>query len=83
MPMPVAIRSKVRGQNIRLPASYLNYYLANEVVLMPSYGSSRDAAAAAILGKAFPDRRIVLIDCRDLVYGAGTLHCITQQQPAI
>ncbi|MBI4471613.1 MAG: agmatine deiminase family protein, partial [Acidobacteria bacterium] len=82
-PMPAPIERRVRGQDVRLPASYLNFYIANQAVLIPAYGAETDPIATRILARAFPERTIVPIDCRDLVYGAGTLHCITQQQPAI
>ncbi len=64
-----------------LPASYANFYIANRVVLMPSFGGARDAQARDILAKCFPSRTVVPIPCQDLVYGMGTLHCISQQQP--
>lgn len=67
----------------RLPASYANFYVANEVVLVPVFACSEDAAACAILADCFSGRRIVPIDCRVLVAGLGALHCLTQQVPAI
>jgi agmatine deiminase len=67
----------------RLPASYANFYIANEIVLMPSYGSSKDDIAAAILADCFPGRRVQPIDCRALVAGLGALHCLTQQIPVM
>jgi agmatine deiminase len=69
--------------SVRLPASYANFYIANDVVLMPAFDCPADAAASAILGDCFPGRRIVPIDCRALVAGLGALHCLTQQVPAI
>ena len=67
----------------RLPATYANFLVLNGAVLMPAFGQPmRDAEAAAVLRGCFPGRRIVPIDCRDLVVGLGTLHCISQQQPA-
>ena len=66
----------------RLPASYANFYVANEVVLVPAFGAAADAAAASLLGDCFPGRRMVPIDCRHLVVGLGGLHCLTQQVPA-
>ncbi len=66
----------------RLPASYANFYVANGVVLLPVFGHRHDARAEAVLAKCFPGRRIVPIRCEDLVYGMGTLHCVTQQQPS-
>ncbi|HEY3758003.1 MAG TPA: agmatine deiminase family protein [Opitutaceae bacterium] len=79
LPMP-APRS-FRGQ--RLPASYANFLVINGAVLMPAFRQpKRDAAAAEILADCFPKREIVPIDCLELVWGLGTLHCISQQQPA-
>jgi agmatine deiminase len=70
-------------QGTRLPASYANFYIANEVVLVPAYGGDRDAQAQAILADCFPGRRIQGIDCRALVAGLGALHCLTQQVPVM
>jgi agmatine deiminase len=78
LPMPSRIMRK--GQ--RLPASYANFYVANTVVLLPIYNDSNDAWAASVLKEAFPGRRIVSIDCRELIWGLGAFHCLTQQQPA-
>lgn len=78
LPMP----SKILREGLRLPASYANFYIANTVVLMPSYADPNDKWAATILQNAFPDRRIVPIDCCELVWGLGAFHCLTQQQPA-
>jgi agmatine deiminase len=76
MPSPVYFNKK------RLPASYANFYVANAGVLVPVFNDRNDATALKILEQAFPERRIVPIYCRDLVWGLGALHCITQQQPA-
>ncbi|NNF52578.1 MAG: agmatine deiminase family protein, partial [Gammaproteobacteria bacterium] len=78
LPMPAAIYHE--GQ--RLPASYANFYIANNVVLMPAFDSPSDAIAQARLAECFSSRRIVPIDCRDLVWGLGAIHCLTQQLPA-
>lgn len=67
----------------RLPASYTNFYIGNESVLVPTFDSVNDEEALEIIGDSFPDRRVVGIDCRDLIYGFGAIHCITQQQPAL
>ena len=83
MPMPPVIRSKVRGENTRLPASYLNFYVANNVVLVPTYGSRDDRVALKIIQKQFPRRKAIGIDCKDLIYGMGAIHCVVQQQPAV
>ena len=65
----------------RLPASYANFYVANEIVLVPVFNDPRDREALNTLAKLFPSRRMVPIYCRDLVLGLGTLHCMTQQEP--
>ncbi len=66
-----------------LPASYANFLVINGAVLMPAFRQPRrDAAAAEILAGCFPGREIIPIDCLDLVWGLGTIHCLTQQQPA-
>jgi agmatine deiminase len=65
----------------RLPASYANFYIANNVVLAPVFGHVNDASALETLGHLFPDRRVVGINCEPLVWGMGTIHCVTQQQP--
>jgi agmatine deiminase len=67
----------------RLPASYANFYIANGAVLVPVFGCSQDDAACAIIRGCFPARRVVPVDCRVLVAGLGTLHCLTQQVPAV
>jgi agmatine deiminase len=67
----------------RLPASYANFYIANELVLLPCYSGKNDDAARGILADCFPGRRVVPIDCRPLVVGLGALHCLTQQIPVI
>ncbi len=76
MPEPVYFA----GQ--RLPASYANFYIANNLVLVPTFGDKNDAPALCALEALFRDRAVVGIPCRDLVLGLGTLHCMTQQQPA-
>ena len=65
----------------RLPASYANFYIANELVLLPTYDPARDEEATATLAALFPGREIVGIDCTDLVWGLGAFHCVTQQWP--
>lgn len=67
---------------VRLPASYANFYIANEAVLVPTFNDERDRAALGILAGLFPTRRVVGIHAVDLVWGLGTLHCLTQQEPA-
>jgi agmatine deiminase len=76
--MPKAVM--FRGQ--RLPASYANFYIANGLVLMPTFHDANDRVALGVLAEAFPDREVIGIHAVDLVWGLGTLHCMTQQQPA-
>jgi len=78
LPMPPAM--DYEGQ--RLPVSYANFYIANGVVLLPGFAAPSDAAAAAVLQPLFPTRRVVVINCTDLVWGLGAIHCVTQQWPA-
>lgn len=79
LPMPDAVT--LEGQ--RLPASYANFYVANGLVLVPVFGCDRDADALTILEGCFPGRRVVGIDCRDVVVGLGALHCLSQQVPRL
>ena len=76
LPRPVVFR----GQ--RLPASYANFYIANNLVLVPTFHDPRDRVALNILAEVFPGREVIGIHSVDLVWGLGTLHCMTQQQPA-
>lgn len=66
---------------IRLPASYANFYIANEAVLVPTFNDENDRIALGILAELFPKRKIIGIHAVDLVWGLGTLHCLTQQEP--
>lgn len=77
LPMPDAV--VLDGQ--RLPASYANFYIGNRVVLLPQFGCPQDAAARQALERLCPGREVVGIDCRDLIWGLGAFHCLTQQQP--
>jgi agmatine deiminase len=79
LPMPPAMHHD--GQ--RLPASYANFYIANEVVLLPAYHPPTDQSARDTLQHCFPTRRVVPVDSRDLVWGLGSFHCVTQQWPAL
>jgi len=65
----------------RLPASYANFYIANKTVLVPTFNDANDRIALNTLAECFPDRRVVGINCVELVWGLGTLHCMTQQEP--
>lgn len=78
VPMP----GVVTCQGQRLPASYANFYIANGKVLVPTYRHANDARALAILQDLFPDRRVVGIDSTHLIWGLGSFHCLTQQEPS-
>lgn len=79
LPMP----KKMLREGLRLPASYANFYIANTCVLVPTFADSNDETALSVLRGCFPDRRVIGIDCRELIWGLGTFHCLTQQQPAV
>ena len=70
---------RVGDEEVRLPASYTNFYIGNRTVLVPVFGDENDERALAILKGLFPDRDVVGIDCRAMVFGLGTIHCISQQ----
>jgi agmatine deiminase len=78
LPMPAPVYFEGR----RLPASYANFYIANEIVLVPVFNDPNDRVALDILADLFPDRDVVPIYCGDLIWGFGAIHCMTQQQPA-
>jgi len=67
----------------KAPASYTNFYIANKIVLAPIYSDPNDKNALKIIQSCFPNRKIMGIDCRDLIYGGGSIHCMTQQQPKL
>src|SRR5581483_7378612 len=77
IPMP----GSVAYGGARLPASYANFYIANEAVLVPTYDHPNDRRALGLLGELFPGRNVVAIPCVPLVIGLGAIHCVTQQQP--
>ena len=83
LPMPGVVGgTSTDTRNLdRLPASYANFYIANGVVLAPVFGHANDTRAVETLQRIFPDRRVVPINCEPLVWGMGTIHCVTQQQP--
>jgi agmatine deiminase len=78
LPMPAPI--VYAGQ--RVPASYLNFYIANGVVLVPTFNDPRDRDALATLARLFPDRTVTGLHSGDLIWGLGSVHCLTQQEPA-
>lgn len=79
LPMP----APVIFEDTRLPASYANFYIANGIVLVPVFNDRNDRVVLDIFADLFPDRDVVGIYCGDLVWGFGTIHCMTQQQPAL
>jgi len=79
LPMPAPLHF----ENRRLPASYANFYVANAAVLVPTFNDPNDRVALGILGEVFDDRPVVGIHAVDLVWGLGTLHCLTQQEPEV
>jgi agmatine deiminase len=79
LPMP----KKILREGLRLPASYANFYIANTRVIVPTFADANDEAALLVLRQCFPDRLVIGIDCRELIWGLGTFHCLTQQQPAV
>lgn len=80
IPMPDPVKDE---EDTYLPASYINFYIANEVVVVPTFGCEKDDMALSILQKEFPNRRVVGVDCKEFVYGLGTLHCSSQQEPKV
>lgn len=88
LPMPGRLLDEAGGRPLddvrgrRLPASYANFYIGNHSVLVPVYGHRNDRAAVRTLRKVFKDRKVVPIECAPLVHGLGSIHCVTQQQPA-
>jgi agmatine deiminase len=79
LPMP----RKIVREGLRLPASYANFYIANSCLLVPRFADPADEPALSILRNLFPDRRVIGVDCRELIWGLGAFHCLTQQQPAV
>ncbi|MCQ6958107.1 agmatine deiminase family protein [Mucilaginibacter aquariorum] len=79
LPMPHAV--VYDGQ--RLPASYANFYIGNAAVIVPTYRSRHDDKALDILQNCFPDRKVIGIDSTDIIWGLGSFHCLSQQEPAV
>ena len=77
--MPPAID----GRGTRLPASYANFYIGNAVVLVPTFAHKNDDKVLSLLQSFFPSRKMVGLDCRDLIWGMGAIHCVTQQMPQL
>ncbi len=81
--IPLPTPGDVGDEKGRLPASYANFYIGNGKVLVPVFGTSNDSRALEVLRSVFPDRKVVGINALYLVYGLGTFHCMSQQQPAL
>lgn len=81
LPIAEAPRTAVPDAEELYCRSYVNFYLANGAVIAPAYGIAEDAQVAATLRRAYPDRRVVSLELRDLFRGGGGIHCITQQEP--
>ena len=81
--IPIDIPARHAFQGTQLPASHLNFYVANGLVAVPVFGGPTDEPALRTLAGCFPGRRVAPVDCRDLVRGRGALHCITRDQPAV
>ncbi|HEY2988796.1 MAG TPA: agmatine deiminase family protein [Candidatus Binatia bacterium] len=81
--VPLPMPGKLAYNGARLPASYANFYLANEVILVPIYDHPNDRAALGVLAELFPDRRVIGMPSAPLVIGLGATHCVTQQQPLV
>jgi len=79
LPMPAPLYF----DGVRLPASYANFYIANSAVLVPTFNDPKDRIALGVLAELLPDRPVVGIHAVDLVWGLGTLHCLTQQEPVL
>ncbi len=80
--IPLPMPSPVIFDGQRLPASYANFYIANRAVIVPTFNDPQDRAALGIIAECFPDREVVGLHCVDFVWGLGTIHCATQQEPA-
>jgi len=79
--VPLPMPRPLFFDGVRLPASYANFFIANGVVIVPTFNDPADRDALGTLAELFPDREVVGIHCVDLVWGFGTLHCMTQQEP--
>ena len=79
LPMP----DPVIWDGQRLPASYANFYIANRSVIVPTYRCEKDEKALQIIQDCFPDRDVVGIDSTEIIWGLGSFHCLSQQEPAI
>jgi agmatine deiminase len=80
--IPLPMPAPVVFDGLRVPASYANFYVANGTVLVPTFNDPRDRQALGLIADCFPGREVVGIHCGDFIWGLGTLHCATQQEPA-
>ncbi len=80
IPLPMPSPVIFKGQ--RVPASYANFYISNQTVLVPTFDDANDLKALNIIQRAMPKHSIVPIYCGDLIWGLGAIHCMTQQEPA-
>ena len=82
--VPLPMPGVVEHEGMRLPASYANFYFVNGALVVPTYRHRRnDRKALAILERLLPDREVLGVDCTALIWGLGSIHCLTQQQPAL
>jgi agmatine deiminase len=79
LPMP----SPVETDGIRLPASYANFYIANDRVIVPTFSCKQDDKALRILENCFPKRQVIGVNARYVIWGLGSFHCLSQQEPAL
>jgi agmatine deiminase len=79
--IPLPMPSRMVFDGMRLPASYANFYIANGMVIVPTFNDPKDRIALGIIAECFPDREVVGLHCVDFVWGLGTIHCATQQEP--
>lgn len=79
LPMPDA----VIYEDMRLPASYANFYISNKHVIVPTYRCDKDTQALDIIGQCFPEREVVGLDSTDIIWGLGSFHCLSQQEPEV
>ena len=79
LPMPGA----VVYEDMRLPASYANFYIGNKYVIVPTFRDKNDDRALQILQSCFKDRKVVGLDSLDIIWGLGSFHCLSQQEPAV
>ena len=75
--------SPVIHEDTRLPASYANFYIANATVIVPIFDDVNDQKALAIIQDCFPDRKVIGINSVDIIWGLGSFHCLSQQEPAV